>query len=137
MKRYLAAAISGAVLLSGVVASVALAHENDELTGTAKLTMDYKPIKEKFAGDLTSTRNGCVGGRKVKLFKASNNLKVGSTETKPDGTWAIAAKPNSGKYYAKVVPIEIVLGSGSDEYGELWEHVLNCVGDRTDAKPSS
>ena len=137
MKRHLAAAIAGAMLLSGVVASVAVAHENDDVTAGSKITMDYKPAKGKFVGDVTSGKNACVGDRKVRLFKASTSVKVGSATTKSDGTWAIAAKKDSGKYIAKVLPVEITLASGSDGYGELWEHVLNCAGARTDAEPSA
>ena len=122
----LCALVLGASLIAGAVP--ASAHEDSTETARSKVSMVYKARKAKFKGLVTSSRDRCVGGRTVKLFKARNNALVGKTTTSASGSWAIRAKKNTGKYYSKVIAADYTLESGSDAYGNVWVHELLCFG---------
>lgn len=134
MKGRIAAVLAGAMLFTGVAAGIATAGEDGHSTASSSIDMVYKGRKDKFVGTVGSGNGHCVGSRTVKLFKARTGVKVGSTKTNADGRWAIPAKDDSGKYYAKVTSATFVVDSGSDQYGNLWEHLLTCGGARTVAK---
>jgi hypothetical protein len=59
-----------------------------------------------FHGKLTSPRQGCLGSRKVKLYRERNGKKVqlGKSTSKDNGSWAVPVGKNltSGSYYATV-----------------------------------
>ncbi len=134
MKGRIAAVLAGTMLFSGVVAGIATATEDDHAKVASTIDMVYKARKDKFVGSVASTREACLGARTVKLFKARTGVKVGSTTTNDLGRWAIPAKDNSAKYYAKVTGVTLVVDSGSDQYGNVWEKLLTCGSARTTAK---
>jgi hypothetical protein len=59
-----------------------------------------------FHGKLTSPRQGCLGSRKVTLYRERNGKKrkLGSDESNDNGAWAVPVGKNlsSGVYYATV-----------------------------------
>ena len=59
-----------------------------------------------FHGTLTSPRQGCLGSRKVKMYRERNGKKklLGKDSSEDNGKWAIPAGKNltSGAYYATV-----------------------------------
>lgn len=134
-KRATAAVVAGVLLLSGVAANVAFAHHNSTVTTTTKMRrFTYNDRKDRFVGRLASPRPACLGQRKVKLFKKRTGRRVGVALTNGEGRWSIKARDNSGKYYAVVPKVTLVLASGGGTYGNLWEHLLTCGRVRTDAK---
>ena len=134
-KRTAGAVIAGVMLLSGAATNVALAHHDDTVSATTKFSrFRYNAEKDKFVGQIGSAQTKCLAGRKVKLFKARTNRRVGVATTTNLGRWSIRARDNSGPYYAKVKSATIVLESGTSGYGSLWEHLVTCGSARTDAK---
>lgn len=130
-KRRIAAGMSGLMLLSGALFGAASAHESAEEDAGSSISIAYKPRKAKLAGTVTS-RTACVGDRSVKVFKARTGAKVGATRTNATGGWSLSGiKKNTGKYYAKVTAQTVVLAHGTDQYGDLWQHLLNCGGDKS------
>lgn len=137
-KRHLAGLVSGALLLSGALASTALAHHENDESAKSSIEMDYKPAKGKFVGQVSSGRSQCLGNRTVRLFKARNDAAAGTTHTNASGGWSLAVKKNTGRYYSKVAAETYVLASEVDKYGDLlWEHRLNCSTDRSDVEASA
>ena len=68
-----------------------------EATTTVKIA-SHISIKSKgltFSGRVTSPNSGCVGGRKVTLFRTNGNV-LGSTHTGPHGRWKITAQGSAG-----------------------------------------
>jgi hypothetical protein len=59
-----------------------------------------------FHGKLTSPRKGCLGSRKVKLYREKSGKKkqLGKDTSEDNGKWAIPVGKNltSGAYYATV-----------------------------------
>ncbi len=130
--------MSGALLLSGALASTALAHEDHDDTAKSSIAMDYKPAKGKFIGNVTSLKERCLAHRTVGVFKARTDARVGTAHTNAGGGWSLTVKRNSGKYYSKVSAETYVLEQGHDEYGALlWEHTLTCRGAKSDVEASA
>jgi hypothetical protein len=68
------------------------------------VTIHWNSGADKFAGKVSSTDNGCVQGRTVKVFKVrvgADHL-VGSNTTGATGRYSISRAGAHGKYYAKV-----------------------------------
>jgi hypothetical protein len=59
-----------------------------------------------FHGKLTSPRNGCLGSRRVKMYRETSGKKklLGTDTSEDNGKWAIPVGKNltSGGYYATV-----------------------------------
>lgn len=59
-----------------------------------------------FHGKLTSSRKGCLGSRKVKMYREKSGKKkqLGKDTSEDNGKWAIPVGKNltSGSYYATV-----------------------------------
>jgi hypothetical protein len=59
-----------------------------------------------FHGKLTSSRNGCLGSRKVTMYRQKSGKKkqLGKDTSEDNGKWAIPVGKNlsSGAYYATV-----------------------------------
>jgi hypothetical protein len=111
MKRAVAVA-TATMLLS--IAAVADAGTNPQYP-TVFTKFKYKG-GESFSGKIDSTKGGCVGGRKVILFRKhdGNSDKVGSDHTEDSGKFKIelsGGPPKDGKYYAKVKQSK--LGNGA------------------------
>lgn len=120
-------------LLFVALTNVALAHDDANEKAKSSIDMVYKQRKGKFVGHVSSGRDLCLGGRKVVLFKARNDARVGSTTTNDNGGWSLAANKDSGRYYSKVTSETYVTDEGVDEYGELlWEHTLTCGAAKSD-----
>lgn len=137
-KKSMAGLISGALLMSGALASTALAHEDAAEVAKSSIDMDYKPAKGKFVGSVSSLKNRCLAGRTVRVFRNRNDAVVGTAHTNDTGGWSLAVKKNSGKYYSKVSAETHVLEQGHDKYGALlWEHTLTCSGAKSDVEASA
>jgi hypothetical protein len=71
---------------------------------TSTVTIHWSSGADTFAGKVSSTDNGCVQGRTVKVFKvrAGADHLVGSKTTGATGRYSISRAGAHGKYYAKV-----------------------------------
>jgi hypothetical protein len=66
----------------------------------------------EFKGQIDSSKGGCVGDRKVRLYrkKSGNTAKLGGDHTSSNGKFEIdlgATPPQDGKYYAEIKQAKI------------------------------
>lgn len=127
-------ALSAGLVLAAL--APAFAHDDETTTAGTTVNMSYKATRHKMVGLVVSKENKCVGDRKVKVYKITRKGKspVGSAKTDLTGLWKVSLASAGGKYGATVVPKDITLDSGSDKYGNLWEHVLECTAGTTSLK---
>jgi len=73
---------------------------------SAKTTVVVSIKFPAFHGKLTSPRQGCLGSRKVKMYREKSGKKklLGSDTSEDNGKWAIPVGKNltSGAYFATV-----------------------------------
>lgn len=101
----LAALVIGAILALGVSSAFA---------GTTQYPTVFTKFKYKldngvatFKGEINSPKGGCIGDRKVKLYrkKSGNTKKLGGDHTNNKGKFEIGlgkGPPSDGKYYATI-----------------------------------
>jgi hypothetical protein len=127
-------ALSAGLLFAAI--APAFAHDDETTTAGSTVSMNYKAAKHKVVGLVVSTDSRCASDRKVTVYKVTRRGRtpVGSAKTNDAGLWRVSLASASGKYAARVAPKSITLASGSDQYGNLWEHVLECASATTSLK---
>ena len=104
--------ISGlvAALLIFAMSGVAFAGSG----ASSSLSIGYSPSSGgSFAGKLRAPQ-GCVGGRKVVVFRKSSgsDTAVGNGNSSPNGAWsAKAGRITAGDYYAKTKSVTLKSGT--------------------------
>ena len=98
--------------LAPVIPGILLA-EAHSFTAPTSVTIVYSVQGQAFHGRVSSTRDSCLGGRTVNLFKTQpgTDLPRGTTTTGPQGGWKVDRGHASGTFYA------VVLRSESGGYG--------------------
>lgn len=118
-----------------LVTAMAPAFASGDQTATAETTttIAYRPRTDKMVGRVASTRNACVPERRVKVYKITRKgrVPVGSATTNDEGRWRLPLADAQGRYGARAVRKTITLDSGSNAYGDLWKHVLECKSGRS------
>src|SRR4051794_5204014 len=100
--------VSRRVLFAALVAVVVVALLPALATGAGKnSTKIVVSLKfPAFHGKLASPRSGCLGSRKVKMYREKSGKKkqLGKDTSEDNGKWAIPVGKNlsSGAYYATV-----------------------------------
>lgn len=93
-----------AVLAVAVAAALLPALATGAGKSSTKIVVSLK--FPAFHGKLTSPRQGCLGSRKVKLYREKSGKKkqLGTDTSEDNGKWAIPVGKNlsSGAYYATV-----------------------------------
>lgn len=123
-------------LAAGLVAtalSPAFASGDNTATADTTATMRYKARVDKMVGRVSSTRNACVPERRVKVYKITRKgrVQIGSATTNAEGRWRLPLADANGRYGSRAVLKTITLDSGSNAYGDLWKHVLECKSGRS------
>jgi hypothetical protein len=103
--HWLATLVIGAILALGV--SPAFAGTTQYPTVFTKFKYKLDGGVATFKGEIDSTKGGCVGDRKVKLYRqhSGNTDKVGGDHTNNKGKFEIDlgnGPPKDGKYYAEI-----------------------------------
>jgi hypothetical protein len=97
-------ALLAVLALAALAALLPAASASGASGATTKIVVSLK--FPAFHGKLTSSRKGCLGSRKVKLYrKGSGSAKLlGKDRSEDNGSWAIPVGKNlkSGGYYATV-----------------------------------
>ena len=91
--------------VTAAVAALALAVPLASGDGGAKTRIAMKKLSSTgAAGQVSSGRDACVGGRKVSLFVLESFItdKVAITYTNSKGTWRVDRRLKEGVYFAKV-----------------------------------
>ena len=99
------AALAATVAL--IAAPSALAGGKQFPTFFTKFKYELKNGEATFTGQIDSSKSGCVGDRKVVLYRKSNgqNKKLGGDHTNNKGKFSIdlgKGPPKDGKYHAVV-----------------------------------
>jgi hypothetical protein len=104
-----------ALAVTAIVAigpGIASAGTTQYPTVFTKFKYKVKSGAAEFKGQIDSSKGGCIGDRKVRLYrkKSGNTDKVGGDRTNNDGKFEIdlgKAPPKNGKYYAEVKQAKI------------------------------
>ena len=135
MKKRIGSLTILALVAGLVVTALAPAFASGDNTATADttVTMRYKARKDKMVGRVASVREACVPKRRVRVYKITRRGKVaiGSAVTNAEGRWRVPLANARGKYGARAVSRTITLDSGSNGYGDLWKHLLECKSGKT------
>ena len=135
MKKSIGTGAVTALVAGLLVAAVAPAFASGDHTATAETTttIAYKALKDKMVGRVASTRGACVPERRVKVYKITRKgrVPIGSATTNAEGRWSVPLENANGRYGARAVFKTITLDSGSNAYGDLWKHVLECKSGRS------
>ena len=94
------------ILLTALVAALALAllPAASASAKTFKTGVVVSLRVPAFHGSVTSKSSGCLGNRKVKLYRSlsGSTKQLGQATTNAKGKWKIPVKLTSGAYFAKV-----------------------------------
>jgi hypothetical protein len=112
--HWLAALVATAIVAMG--ANPASAGTTEYPTAFTKFKYKLDGGVATFKGEIDSPKGGCVGGRKVKLYRqhSGNTKKVGGDHTNNKGKFEIDlgnGPPRDGKYYAEIK--QTAIGSGT------------------------
>lgn len=98
-------AVKTMILTVCAFAVIGLASADATTTVAIPSHISIKSTGLTFSGRVTSPNSGCVGGRKVTLFRSNGNV-LGSTHTGSHGRWKITAEGSAGislgHFFAKV-----------------------------------
>lgn len=125
-----------AALAAGLVFSAlapAFASGDNTATAETTMTMRYKARKDKMVGRVASVRSACVPDRRVKVYKITRRGKIqlGTARTNAEGRWRFPLRDAKGRYGSRAILKRITLDSGSNSYGDLWTHTLECKSGKT------
>lgn len=125
------AALSTGLLVTGL--APAFAHQDGLATAESSITMAYKARKDKMVGTVSSTRAQCASDRTVKVYRIRQNGRtmIGTATTNAEGRWQVPLTKADGRYGARATLKSVTLDSGSDSYGNLWKHLLQCTVTKT------
>ena len=132
MKKTIAILVLSAGLLVASLAP-AFAHHDSSVAENSSITMRYRARADKMVGTVTSDRTQCSANRTVKVYKITRTGRklIDTVTTRSDGRWSLPMATANGRYGSRATLKSVTLSSGSDSYGDLWKHLLECSIART------
>ncbi len=99
------AGIRGAALIAAGTLALAVAAPEAIGDGGAKTRIEIKELKDSGAsGTLSSSKEACLGHRKVSIFRLDDfvSVKIEITQSNGKGEWKTNKSLEQGQYFAKV-----------------------------------
>ncbi len=103
MKKLLAMALAGALLVSSIGAVPAAAVHHKKFRTKVTIHFTQSTYSAAFFGKTKSKKAACRRHRKVKVIRASNGQLIASTKSNRTGDWTanVGGTPPAGDYFAK------------------------------------
>lgn len=132
MKKTIGVLVLSASLLVAGLAPAFAQHDSSVVEGSS-ITMKYRARRDRMVGTVTSARTQCSAKRTVKVYKITRTGRklIDTVTTRSDGRWSLPMPRANGRYGSRATLKSVTLASGSNTYGALWKHLLQCSIART------
>ena len=130
-KTIMVLALSAALVVAAL--APAFAHHDTSIVQDSSITMRYKARRDRMVGTVTSAKTQCSAKRTVKVYKITRTGRklIDTVATRADGRWSLPMARANGRYGSRATLKSVTLASGSNSYGVLWKHLLQCSIART------